>query len=353
MIIIPVKASIKRETQVTVRHAPTHEHGARRSSRAEAVAAAAAAVAAGLTGCGSTAAGSTADTGPSVVATTTVLGDVTTQVARCGGLEVRTLMPAGADPHDYAPSSADVRDLVRADLVVANGLGLEEGLAAALDSARADGAHVLEVAPLVDPIPMSDAHEHADEHDGEGSEHEHEHEHGSLDPHVWLDAGRMATAARLIGDELAEITGDDALAACGTQVAADLDTLDDDVRETLAAVPAGSRVLITDHAAFGYFADAYDFEIPGAVVPGDSTLAQPSSAELEELADVIRETGVDAIFANSARATDLIDALADEVGEVQVVELYVGTLGEEGSGAETYAGMMATNARLVAQALAE
>lgn len=306
-----------------------------------------------LTGCGATA-GDRADddgtaAGPSIVATTTVLGDVTAQVAGCAGLGVRTLMPVGADPHDFAPSSADVRDLVQADLVVANGLGLEEGLSAALESAAADGARVLEVAPLLDPIPMADTHEHADE----GTGHEDAHEHGSLDPHVWLDAGRMADAARLIAAELVDVTGDDSLTACGEQVAGALESVDDDVRETLATVPTERRVLISDHAAFGYFAEAYDVTIPGVVVPGGSTLAEPSSAELEALVDVIRASGVHAIFANTADSTDLVDALAGEVGHVGVVELYVGSLGPEGSGAETYAGMMTTNARLVAQALTE
>lgn len=360
------------DSPTTTRQSGRRRTGGSHALRAAAGAVAVGAAALGLAGCTS-AAGSTpaaapsdgaASDGASVVATTTVLGDITGQVAECGGLEVRTLMPVGADPHDYAPSSADVSDLVQADLVVANGLGLEEGLAAAMESARADGAHVLEVAPLLDPIPMSDTHDHegesadadaADEaeHDHEAEEGEHDHEHGSLDPHVWLDAGRMAQAARLIGTELADVTGDDALVACGEQVGDTLDAVDAEVRETLDAVPADKRVLITDHAAFGYFADAYGFEVPGAVIPGGSTLAQPSSAELAALADVIRAAGVDAIFANTAQATDLIDALAAEVGRIEVVQLYVGTLGPDGSGAETYAGMMTTNARLIADALAE
>jgi len=164
---------------------------------------------------------------------------------------------------------------------------------------------------------------------------------------------RMAEAARLIGAELAAVTGDDALVACGDRVADDLLATDAEVREILAAVPPESRLLITDHAAFGYFARTYDFEVLGVVVPGGSTLAEPSSAELAGLAQIIRDTGVRAIFANKADTTALVDALAAEVGQVEVVELYVGTLGPEGSGAEDYATMMLTNARLIAAALSE
>lgn len=319
----------------------------RRAARAAAIAAVAVAA---LAGCG-TPDGSDAD-GPSIVATTTILGDVAGRVGECGGLEVETLIPVGADPHDYAPSSADVRDMVQADLVIANGLGLEEGLASALESAREDGADVLEVAPLLNPRTMGSAdHDDADHDDADAAEGEHHHDDDSLDPHVWLDVSRMADAAELIGAELAEVTGDDGLVTCGERVAAELMATDAEVRVILEAVPDDARVLVTDHDAFGYFAQAYGFEVAGVVVPGGSTLAEPSSEELAALADVVRDVGVRAIFANTAHRTALIEALSAEVGEVSVVELYVGSLGVEGSGAEDYAGMMFTDARLIAQAL--
>lgn len=109
---------------------------------------------------------------------------------------------------------------------------------------------------------------------------------------------------------------------------------------------------MTDHDAFGYFADAYDFEVAGVVVPGGSTLARPSSAEMAALARTVRETGVPAIFANTANPQALVDALAQEVARVDVVDLYVGSLGDPGSGAESYQGLMTTNARRIAHALA-
>ncbi len=130
-------------------------------------------------------------------------------------------MPVGADPHDFSPSSEQVATIVNADVVVANGLGLEEGLADALEGASADGATVLEIAPMVDPIEFGgaqhsdeDGAEHSDdegEHtDEEGAAHSADDDHRSLDPHFWHDASRMAEAAEMIGVELAEVTGDDA-----------------------------------------------------------------------------------------------------------------------------------------------
>jgi zinc/manganese transport system substrate-binding protein len=244
------------------------------------------------------------------------------------------LIPVGADPHDYSPSSSDVAAMVKADLVVTNGLGLEEGLTSALAAAREDGAVVLEVGPALDPQPF-----------GTSS--------ASKDPHVWMDVSRMAKAATVIGDRVAEATGDPAYAACGKKVAATLATTDTEVRAILAAVPAASRILVTDHDAFGYFSRAYDFRVAGAVIPGGSTLAQPSSSELSALAKTVRTAGVKAIFANTANPTALVDALAGESGkQVAVVDLYVGSLGPVGSGAETYQAMMLTDAHRIADALA-
>ncbi len=288
-----------------------------------------------------------------VVSTTTPLGDVVRRVVECGGGTAETLMPVGTDPHDFSPSSAQVAGLVDASLVVSNGLGLEEGLEDALESAAADRATVLEVAPLLDPIEFAGG-SHDEEHsDEEHSDEEHAHEHGSEDPHVWHDVARMATAAELVGAELAEVTGDEAYASCGTEVSEELTEVDAEVRSILDAVPADQRVLVTDHDAFGYLADAYDFEVAGVVIPGGSTLSDPSSAELAELVETVEAEGVPAIFSNTATSSELVEAVAAETDtEVAVVELYVGSLGEPGSGAETYDEMVRTNAERISDALA-
>ncbi|MGA7688144.1 MAG: metal ABC transporter substrate-binding protein [Jiangellales bacterium] len=291
----------------------------------------------------------------SVVATTTILGDVVGRVAQCAGASSTAVMPTGIDPHDFTPSSEQVATMVAADLVVANGLGLEEGLINALDSAASDGATVMEVAPLVDPLPFAGgSHDeaHSDEED-EATEEPHDHDgDGDFDPHFWHDVTRMAEAAALVGDELTSLTGDDAFATCGDEVSTELTQTDADVRDILAAVPQPQRVMVTDHDAFGYFADAYDFEIAGVVVPGGATLAEPSSQELSDLVAVIQDEGVPAIFSNDAAPTSLTEAVANEAGtEIEVVELHVGSLGPPGSDAATYDAMVLTNAQRIAAAL--
>ena len=284
----------------------------------------------------------------SLVVTTTPLGSVTEQIATCAGGTSTTLMPVNADPHDFSVSSAQVADMVKADLVIANGLGLEVGLDASLQQVEADGTEVLHVAEHIDPLPWGD-HEHEHAHEEEGHEG---HNHGDLDPHFWLDVARMSEAAQLIGDEVAERTGDDTWSECGAEVSGELTALDEEIREDLSVIPEERRTIVTDHEAFGYFNNAYDFHSAGVVIPGGSTEAQPSSADLASLAGVIREENVPVIFTNAAVNQTLVDALAAEVGEnVQVVSLYEGSVGPKDGPAADYQGMMRENVRLINEAL--
>lgn len=283
--------------------------------------------------------GGTADDGTlTVVATTTILGDVVKNVVGSDG-EVVVLTPVGADPHDFRASATQVAAINRADLVVANGLLLEEGLADVLDAARGDGVRVLEIGPLVDPLPFGDAAgDIADE--------------GSRDPHVWLDPIRMAEASRLIANTLAEVAPSIDWSPRTTAYAAELEATDVAIAATLSTIDAGNRRLVTNHDSLGYFADRYDFDIIGVVIPGGSTLGNPSSQELADLVEVIRREGVRVIFGETTQPSVLAEAVAAELGEsVTVVSLYTGSLGEPGSGAETLIGMMTTNARRIAEAL--
>ncbi len=286
----------------------------------------------GLSACSaSEPAGSPASDGLSIVATTTVLGNVVSDLTACAGGEVSTLIPSGADPHDYAPSSQQVASLVHADIVIANGLGLEGGLLDALKSATTDGATVYEVAPNIAP------------HNFAGS--------STPDPHFWFDMSRMANAVELIGDQLAA-KGGEKYRTCASAEAEKIRTAEKQVKTTLDSVPSSKRVLVTDHDAFGYFADAYGYSIAGAVIPSGTTMAEPSSSDLADLAAIIKAKGVTAIFANTNSPQSLAKAVAGEVGyPVDVVDLYVDSLGAPGSGADSYLGYMHTDAQRIAEAL--
>lgn len=333
-----------------------------------------------LTACGSSSDGAspTADPGDiTVVTTTTILGDVVDDIVECAGGTNTTIMPIGADPHEFSPSSADVAQMVQADVVISNGLGLEAGLTDALAGASEDGAEVIEIAAQIDPIPFGAAGDHSDEghsdeghsdeehsdeghsdeghsdegHSDEGHSDDEAHDHGSLDPHFWFDMSRMAKAAVIIGDDLAKRGGAE-FARCGQQVSDEILQAELAVEEVLATVPDERRVLVTDHDALEYFAQAYGFEVVGTVIPAGTTLAEPSSAQLQELVAILQKENVPAIFANTAEPSVLADAVAAEVGsDVVVVPLFVGSLGAPDSAAATYVDMMLANANLIAEAL--
>ena len=283
-----------------------------------------------------------------MIATTTMLGDVANNIISCAGGTTTVLMPVGADPHDFSASSDQVASMVNADLVITNGLGLESGLRDALENAANDGANVMEVAALINPIKVGSGG-HDDHSDEEGHD---DHGHGDLDPHFWLDMNRMADAAQLIGAEFTQITGDEVYTTCADTTATQIQAAESDVREILESVPVEKRILVTDHDALGYLAAVYGYEVAGAVIPAGTTAASPSSSDLAELVETIKAEDVNAIFANTAVPNDLADAVAAETGDdVSVVTLYVGSLGGPDSPAATYIDMMRSNASLIAQAL--
>ena len=301
----------------------------------------------------------------SIVVSTTVLGGVVSDIARCAEGDdqaVTVVMPVGVDPHDFQPSSAHVASMVAADLVIVNGLGLEEGLLPALDSIGSDGARVLEIGELIDPLPFGaeaeehseDEHhdDHADEDHSESGAEEDDHAHGAYDPHFWMDMDRMAAAARLIGEEV-ETFGAEGYSACGEEVAASIEGAEQELLDTLAGVPDARRILVTDHDALSYFAESFGFRVIGVVIPGGSTLGEPNSQELAALVSVIQDQDVPAIFGDATLSNEILEILAAEAGrDVQVVSLFIGSLGGPDSGATSYEEMMMTNADRIAQALA-
>ena len=270
---------------------------------------------------------------PSIVVTTNILGDVVASLLG-DAADVTVVMPPGASPHDFQASARDGQAMREADLLVVNGAGFEEGLLDVIEAAEDDGVAVHEAISSVEVLELAE---------------------GGVDPHFFTDPARMAVAAEGILDaavaEVPELDTDEVRAAAEAYIA-ELESLDAEVEAILAEVPAANRVLVTNHEVFGYLADRYGFEVVGAVVPGGGTGDSVSAAELAELATVIEDEGVPAIFADTSSPTRLAEALATEVGDVEVVVLFSESLGEPGTGGDTYPGMVRTNAQRIAGALA-
>ena len=282
--------------------------------------------------CGSDAEPATDSGRPTIVVTTSVWGDIVDE-AFGDVADVEVIIPPGADPHDFAPSARQAERMEDADLVVVNGIGLEAGMAAVIESVERVGTPVVALADGV-PVVESDS--------------------GGDDPHIWLDPTRVITAVEALGDALVAETALDrsTVDAAVSSATADLEALDADIESALASIPADRRLLVTNHDSFAYFAERYGFDVVGAVIPSNSTNASASASDLVTLADRIRELGVPAVFAESTASDRLARSLADEAGgDVTVVVLFGGSLGEPGSGAETYAGLMTSNAELIRVAL--
>lgn len=268
---------------------------------------------------------------PTIVATTSIVGDIVSNVVG-DRADVEVIIGPGVDPHDFQASVRQVEAITNADLVVAIGLGLEESL---LDVLDAGSGRVLMLGPELDPIPFQAAVD-----GGDGGEH-------ALDPHVWQDPGRMAAAVELIGERLEGIV--DGVAEPARNYADTLLALDTEVADRVSQIPPARRLLVTTHEAFGYYADAYGFDIVGVIVSGGTTLSEPSAADLAGLAQAIEETGAPAIFTEATHPTTLAAAVSEEVGRpVAIVELISDALSED---VPTYVGMIRTNTDRIVGAL--
>ena len=337
---------------------PAHPRPARLGRRAALLLAVVALLA---TACGGAVADESEE-GPAIVVTTSILGDVTTQLAG-DAAQVTVLMDAGADPHNFEPSARQLGELTDADLIVANGGGLEAQLAGPIDEAERAGVPVFRATDHIDLLP---AGEHADDdsepaesgepdddHTDDSEHAEDEDMHGDADPHFWMDPLRMVEVARALGRQVGEVTDAPQRSSDRTQrYVAELRDLDERVEATLADVPDDRRTLVTNHETLGYFADRYGFTVVGTVIPGVTTGAEPSARDIEALTRAIQDTGVRAIFTDSTAPADLAQTLAAEAGtDVQVVQLHSEALGRSDSRATTYVDMLETDAGRIARAL--
>jgi ABC-type Zn uptake system ZnuABC Zn-binding protein ZnuA len=283
-----------------------------------------------------------------VVATTSIVADV---VAQVGGeqISLSTLLPTGADPHSYSPTPQDAARLAGADLIFANGAGLETFLEALLESADAQDRVVSVSDNGIELLEFSgDEHESEDEHETED-----EHENGA-DPHTWVDPNHVKAWVDNIEQALSSADTGNAQVyqSNAARYTAELDVLDAWIREQVAQIPEQERRLVTDHMTLGYFAEEYGFELVGALIPGYSTLSEPTAQELAEIETAIGSLGVKAVFVDRTVNSNLAERVAADTG-TQLVYIYSGSLSDPGGEAGTYLDYMRYNVSAIVEALKE
>jgi len=295
--------------------------------RAAAPAAAGAALVLLAAGCGGTADGNPDKV--DVVATTTQLGDFAREV---GGdaVEVDQILQPNTDPHDYEPRPSDVENAAGAEVVFASG----EDLDGWIEQIVSDSGSEAEVVDLGAGVPIRLPGESSGD---EASE---------FDPHWWHDPRNAEAAVR--GIERALAAADPAqrseFARNADAYLAKLRRLDRAIARCLDSVPPARRKLVTDHDAFDYFANRYGIEVVGAVIPSQTTQAQPSAGDLSDLARTIEAEKVKAIFPESSLGASAAGAIARQTGASAEHTLYGDTLGPTGSSGDTYIGMEQANA---------
>ena len=275
-----------------------------------------------------------------VIATTSVFADLA-QLTLGDNVTIETIVPAGVDVHTFEPSPADAQKLAGADLIVMNGLGLDEWALSLLDAAGKSEEDVLELAEGIDE---SNAWVYL-EGEGHSEEEGEEHGHGGTDPHIWLDPKGAAIYVNRIAARVASELPERAMAIESARDAglAEIAALDEELRVGFAAVDASARKIVTFHDAFGYFARAYEIEIVGVAVeaPGQ----EPSAKEIAALIDAIKAAGVTSVFSEAQFPSKVLDQVAAETGATVLENLYSDALGD--APANSYLGAMRANASAI------
>lgn len=265
-----------------------------------------------------------------VVATTSIIGDV---VANVGGdmLELSVLIGRNQDSHSYELTPQDFVALENADVIFVNGWDLEEQLAEIVEENFA--AKGVAISAEITPRTFDSQ---------------------AADPHVWFsihNAEQWAENAATVLTQLDPTNGATYAANLETYLA-QLTELEEEIEELLTELPTDKRKLVTNHDAFGYFADEYGFEVVGTVIPSFSSSAEPSASDLAELANLMEAEEVCTVFAETSRSDDLARTVSAELthcDSVQVLQLYTGSIGD--GAADSYIGLYRENVKTIVEGL--
>ncbi len=257
-----------------------------------------------------------------VLATESFLGDIARNVAG-ERVKVEILIPFSVDPHEFEPRPQDITKIAQSDVLIVNGLGYEAWLKNTLENITSQQLLVVasnRLTPNPDPS----------------------HEHPDGDPHMWMNPLNVVKYVETIRDGLsqADPAGKDIYAGNAEAYIAQLKDLDEWIKTELNQLPVEKRLLVTNHDALGYFAEAYGFKVIGAVIPGVSDAASPSAQEMAALVETIKSSRAPAIFLDVGENETLAQQVALETGVKVVSDIYVeGTSAPDGP-APTYIDMI-------------
>lgn len=280
------------------------------------------------------------DDGTLNVATT--VAPISSIVRNVGGtrIDLRGIVPDGTNSHTFEPAPSDARLLAGADLVIVNGLALEEPT---IDLAEASLKAGAEIFSLGDKT--IDEAEWAFDFSFPAAA-------GDPNPHLWVNVPYALRYAELTAAKLAERDPANAeyYEANLARYRAVLERLDAGIAAAVETVPEANRKLLTYHDSYAYFARRYGMTVIGAAQPSD--FSEPSPREVAGLIDQIRDEGVPAVFGSEVFPSDVLERIAAEAGADYVDALRDDDPpGEPGDPGHTYVGMMLRNMELMIPAL--
>ena len=268
---------------------------------------------------------------PDILTTTTILTDVTRSVAG-DRLSIGSLLPTGADPHAYQPTPQDMAKISDSKVLIINGAGYEQFLEGVLENAGEQK----------EPLEASAGLRLRKDPENESE----------TDPHLWLDPNNMIVYVENIREGLTRFDPD-GTEAYKTNASAYIDLLtelDAWINGQIAQIPPQRRVLVTNHEAFGYFAERYGFTVVGSILPSFSSDSSPSAQQMAELIDQIKLHEAPAIFLDASDNPTLAQQIAAETGVKVVTDLHLEAL-TDGAPAATYLDLMRYNVTKIVEAL--
>jgi ABC-type Zn uptake system ZnuABC Zn-binding protein ZnuA len=269
-----------------------------------------------------------------VLATTTFLADIARNIAG-DRVPVESLLPAGADPHEYQSVPSDVQKIAKSMVVIVNGLNYDLFIQSLLENAG--GTRLV--------ITASDGLEARQMAEETGEM--------VIDPHMWMSPTRVIKYVENIRDGLtkADPDGADVYKANADAYISQLNELDAWITQQVTQVPPEHRLLVTNHDSLGYFAGQYGFSVIGTIVPGVSSDAAASAQQIAALIDEVKSTGAPAVFLNISDNSHLADQVAAETNIAVVTDLYIETLSPSDGPAATYVDMIKHDVAQIVNAL--
>lgn len=258
-------------------------------------------------------------------------------------IDVTNMVPSGTEPHDWEPSTNDLKNLEKADVFIYNGADMEPWADDLLVS-RSDTLHVVEASENVELRTTDGEHEHAHEHEGA------DHHHGDFDPHVWLDPENAKIEMEAIRDALcaADPENSTVFQSNYEKYAAELDALDAEFREKLAPLP--NRTIVVAHEAFGYLCGAYGLTQVG--IEGLSPDSEPDPGRMAEVIDFVRDHSISTIFFEELVSPKVAEAIASETGaQAKMLSPLEGLSDEQAAAGADYFSVMHDNLAALMEAL--